>query len=93
MSKTALTAITAPDAESAPAACTNPRRLRRPAAAAYLNVSESFLEKAAVRGDGPPYYRLSARLVVYERDELDGWAASCRVCNSAQAAGPRKYAP
>jgi hypothetical protein len=49
-----------------------PRRLgRRPQAARYANVSEGYLEKAAVRGDGPPYIRVSARLVLYDFDDLD----------------------
>src|SRR5271166_3230313 len=62
-----------------------PRRMRRKAAAKYLGVSEGFLEKAAVRGGGPPYIRLSARLVLYERSDLDGWAAARRVANTAEA--------
>ena len=63
----------------------SPRRMRRPQAADYLGVSKSFLEKAACRGDGPAYLRISARLVLYERDVLDAWAAAHRVGNSAEA--------
>ena len=55
-------------------------------AAGYLGVSEGFLEKAACRGDGPAYLRLSARLVLYERAELDRWATARRVTSSAEAA-------
>ncbi len=62
------------------------RRMRRPAAAAYLGVSQGFLEKAAVTGGGPPYLRLSARLVVYDVTDLDDWMAARRVRSSAEAA-------
>jgi predicted DNA-binding transcriptional regulator AlpA len=62
------------------------RRIRRPAAAAYLGVSQGFLEKAAVTGDGPPYLRLSARLVVYDIADLDDWMAARRVRSSAEVA-------
>ena len=63
-----------------------PRRMRRKQAAGYLGVSEGFLEKAACRGDGPAYLRLSARLVLYERAELDRWATARQVTSSAEAA-------
>jgi hypothetical protein len=61
------------------------RRLRRREAASYIGVSEGFLEKAAVRGDGPPYVRVSARLVVYEVADLDAWMAARRVQSTAEA--------
>jgi hypothetical protein len=54
-------------------------RLRRRQAADYLGVSAGFLEKLACRGSGPCYLRVSSRLVLYERDELDRWAAAHRV--------------
>jgi hypothetical protein len=63
-----------------------PRRMRRRHAAKYLGVSVGFLEKCACRGTGPPYLRLSARLVVYEVDALDAWAAARRVRNTSEAA-------
>jgi len=62
-----------------------PRRLRRRQAAAYLNVTVGYLEKAAVAGDGPPYLRLSPKLVLYERSDLDAWLASKRVRSTAEA--------
>jgi hypothetical protein len=61
------------------------QRLRRPAAAKYIGSSEGFLEKAAVTGEGPPYFRLSARLVVYDVEDLDDWLAARRVRSSAEA--------
>jgi hypothetical protein len=61
-------------------------RMRRRAAAAYLGVSPGFLEKAAVTGGGPPYLRLSARLVVYDIADLDAWMAARRVCSTSEVA-------
>lgn len=62
-------------------------KLRRRDAARYLGVSTGFLEKAAIRGDGPPMLKLSARLVVYDRADLDAWVASHRTCSSSQPGG------
>ncbi len=62
-----------------------PRRMRRPEAAAYLGVSPGFLEKAAVSGYGPPYLRLSARLVVYDAADLDEWMTAHRVRSTSEA--------
>jgi len=50
--------------------------LQTPAAAAYLGYSASTFEKMRVRGDGPPYLRLSPRRVIYAVDALDAWARS-----------------
>ena len=72
---------------ASPAAPTAPaRRLRRPEAAAYCAVSPGFLEKAAIRGDGPVAIRLSARLVVYDTTDLDAWLDSRRVASTSAAA-------
>jgi hypothetical protein len=62
-------------------------RMRRQAAARYLGTSVGFLEKAAVRGDGPPYTRLSARLVIYDKPDLDAWMAVGRVGSTSDTAG------
>jgi hypothetical protein len=63
---------------------TGGRRFRRPKAADYLGVSTEFLEKAAVKGGGPAYFRLSSRLVVYDIADLDAWLAAHRVQSSAE---------
>src|SRR5579872_5588290 len=62
-----------------------PIRLRRAQAAQYCNVSVGYLEKAAVRGDGPPMYRLSRKLVLYDAAELDRWLAERRVGSTSEA--------
>jgi predicted DNA-binding transcriptional regulator AlpA len=50
--------------------------LQTPDAAARLGFAAGTLEKMRVRGDGPPYLRLSPRRVVYDADKLDAWARS-----------------
>lgn len=41
-------------------------------AARQLRVSESYLNKARVRGDGPPYAKLG-KAIRYRADVLDQW--------------------
>lgn len=72
------TTASPPAAPAAPA-----RRLRRPEAAAYAGVSPGFLEKAAIRGDGPQFIRLSARLIVYDTGDLDAWLTSRRTVSTS----------
>jgi hypothetical protein len=48
--------------------------LQTPEAAARLGFAASTLEKMRLRGNGPPYLRLSPRRIVYEADRLDAWA-------------------
>ena len=52
----------------------NPPYLRTPEAAARLRLASGTLDKMRVRGDGPPYIRLTPRSVVYAVDALDAWA-------------------
>ena len=47
-------------------------RLRTKAAAAYLGLSPSTLEKSRVSGDGPIYASLG-RVVVYDVEDLDAY--------------------
>lgn len=54
-------------------------RLRTPQAAEVLGITDRTLERMRERGDGPPYTRLSRRLIVYDADELRAWLASRRV--------------
>lgn len=63
---------------------TESTKFRRREAASYLGVSTGFLEKAATRGDGPAMFKMSARLVVYDRADLDAWATSHRVTSTSQ---------
>lgn len=56
-----------------------PSRLTTPEAARLVGVAPRTLERLRERGEGPPYLRLTKRLVVYERDDLLGWIRSRRV--------------
>ena len=47
--------------------------LRAPQAAEYLGVSEAMLAKLRLRGGGPRYSKLGARVIVYDRAELARW--------------------
>lgn len=58
-----------------------PIRLRRTEAAAYLQTRHGLtcapatLAKLACHGGGPKFRKPGARTVLYDRDELDRWAA------------------
>ncbi len=49
------------------------RVLKTKEAAEFLNLSPSFLEKARVYGDGPPFVRLGSRAVAYRLSDLTEW--------------------
>lgn len=44
-------------------------------AAERLKLSESYLEKARIRGDGPRFVRLG-RSIRYRLEDLEAWVAS-----------------
>jgi len=46
--------------------------------AAYTGLSESYFEKARLRGDGPPFIKIGTR-VLYDVRLLDEWLASRRM--------------
>jgi predicted DNA-binding transcriptional regulator AlpA len=48
--------------------------LRTPAAAQYLNIGKSTLEKWRCTGEGPRYAALGSRVIIYNPDELDRYA-------------------
>jgi predicted DNA-binding transcriptional regulator AlpA len=52
------------------------RLLRTPEAAVFLGIAKSTLEKMRVRGDGPPYFSVGPRVVVYDRRVIAAWLAS-----------------
>jgi hypothetical protein len=53
-----------------------PTFLQTAAAADRLGLAAGTLCKMRVRGDGPPFLRLSPRRIVYAVAALDSWAAS-----------------
>jgi predicted DNA-binding transcriptional regulator AlpA len=48
-------------------------RLSVQAAAEFLGVHRSFLDRRRVEGGGPEFLQLSSRKVVYERATLERW--------------------
>ena len=46
-------------------------------------LTRRWLELAALRGDGPPYLRISRRLVRYRRADFERWLATCQRTNTA----------
>jgi hypothetical protein len=49
------------------------RKMRAHDAAQYLQLSLSTLAKMRCRGDGPPYTKCGNRIILYDKDVLDGW--------------------
>ena len=71
---------------------TSARHLRAPDAAAYVGLSASTLAKMRLRGDGPPFIKAGAKIVLYAVAELDAWLASRRRLSTSDpgpAAGVR----
>lgn len=54
----------------------NQNLLRPVQAASYLGLSMSTLAKMRMRGDGPPFLKLSRRVVVYRLADLNAWLES-----------------
>ena len=52
-------------------------------AAKFLRLSESFLAKARMRGDGPRYRKLS-RAVRYSMSDLLAWLKACAKTSTAE---------
>jgi hypothetical protein len=53
-------------------------RLRTDAAARYVGLAPSTMAKMRVRGDGPPFSKAGARIVVYDTRDLDDWLQGTR---------------
>lgn len=49
-------------------------------------VTRRWLELAAHRGEGPPFLRLSRRMVRYRRADFEAWLDARRVGGSGEAA-------
>lgn len=61
------------------------RRLDNRAAAQYLGVSESFLNKSRISGTTPPYIKAGAK-VLYDLADLDAWLAQRRRASTSEPA-------
>jgi hypothetical protein len=53
-------------------------RLRTPAAADYVGLSASTLEKLRLTGGGPIYEKAGPKIVVYRLQDLDAWLGARR---------------
>jgi predicted DNA-binding transcriptional regulator AlpA len=47
--------------------------MRTDAAAHYLGIANSTLNKTRLTGDGPPFVKVGPRAVAYRRADLDAW--------------------
>lgn len=60
--------------------------LRTPAAAAYLGMGQSTLERMRVEGTGPSFRRLGTKIVTYAVTDLDAWASKQVHVSTSEAA-------
>ncbi|MFD2675989.1 helix-turn-helix transcriptional regulator [Camelimonas lactis] len=65
--------------------------LRVKAAAHYVGVSKSFLDKARCYGGGPAFFKIGAA-VVYAKSDLDTWMADRRATSTWQASNDNRPA-
>jgi predicted DNA-binding transcriptional regulator AlpA len=65
------------------------RVLRTPAAAEYVGLSDSTLEKFRLTGEGPQFVRIGVRAVGYRIEDLDAWLSE-RVRRSTSDEGATK---
>lgn len=62
----------------------NSRKLLRPCeAAAYLGISPSTLAKMRMRGNSPPFVRVTTRAVAYVIADLDAYLAARKVSSTS----------
>jgi len=61
-----------------------PEYLDTHSAAAYLGLTRKQLEHWRCRGGGPPFLKVSRRIVRYSRADLDTWMAEHRVHNTCE---------
>jgi len=55
--------------------------LRHDQAAEYLNIASPTLANMRVSGKGPKFSRISRKLIIYRKEDLDLWLAA-HLCNS-----------
>jgi len=60
------------------------RRMRTPAAAAYIGLAPSTLEKMRVTGTGPEFERAGSRIVVYSIESLESFLAERRARSTSE---------
>jgi hypothetical protein len=60
--------------------------LRTKAAAKYLGLSESTLEKYRLTGEGPIYHKAGPKIVIYRPEDLDKWLNARRRRSTSETA-------
>ncbi len=60
--------------------------LRTPAAAQYLSIGQSTLERKRIDGTGPRFRTLGAKIVTYAVADLDAWASESIRSSTSEAA-------
>ena len=63
-------------------------RLRTGAAADYLGLSASTLAKMRLRGDGPEYFKVGPRIVVYAEEDLEWWMSKRKRRSTSEVVNP-----
>jgi len=69
------------------------RRLRTPAAAEYLGIAASTLEKMRVSGTGPEFERVGKKAVVYSVEALEAYLAQRRARSTSETEIPNPRFP
>jgi predicted DNA-binding transcriptional regulator AlpA len=62
----------------------SPHLLNVDQAAAYCGVSKSYLDKARLTGEGPPFYKIGRR-VLYAVADLSAWLAERRRYSTSES--------
>jgi hypothetical protein len=60
--------------------------LRTSAAARYLGIGKSTLERKRIEGSGPLFRVLGAKIIVYAIHDLDAWASEQVLFSTSQKA-------
>jgi len=58
-------------------------KMRVPQAAKYLGMAVSTLNKYRCYGGGPRFTKAGARVVLYDRDDLEAWLAKNSYLNTS----------
>jgi hypothetical protein len=65
------------------------RYVRTPGAAKRLDAAPQTLERWRCEGSGPPFIRLTPKLIVYDLDDLDAWCLSRKVSSTSEIRAKR----
>lgn len=66
------------------------RLLSRDEIEAEYGISRRWLELAAISGEGPPFIKVSPRMVRYRRDHIEVWLNAREISHTAEGSAPFK---